>query len=126
VEIGTPQTVERIRMLNDLVRATFTNGKVAMTAAVAALDEQTRVKVLNTARTFNDFTRHNDPYGENELHGRILAHRPNSCRASHSTEHRPVRHWFFLMHIRERQYPCIETKYPGVHQTCAGNFQRSF
>lgn len=60
------QNVARIRELNDLLRATFIGGKVVMTAAVAALDNATRANVLNTARTFNSFTRHNDPYGEHE------------------------------------------------------------
>src|SRR4051812_20770953 len=58
--------VARIRDLNDLLRATFTGGRVVMTAAVAELDEATRLKVLNTARTFRDFTRHNDPHGEHD------------------------------------------------------------
>jgi hypothetical protein len=56
----------RIRELNDLLRATFTGGRVVMTAAVAELDDATRAKVLNMARTFNSFTRHNDPYSEHD------------------------------------------------------------
>jgi hypothetical protein len=66
VQIDSPKTVERIRMLNDLLRATFTGGKVMMTAAVAALNDPTRAKVLEGVRTFNAFTRHNDPYGEHD------------------------------------------------------------
>ena len=58
--------VRRIRELNDLLRATFTGGKVVVTAAVASLDDASRSKVLNTARTFQGFTRHNDPHGEHE------------------------------------------------------------
>ena len=58
--------VARIRELNDLLRATFTGGRVVITAAIAALDEPTRAKILNTARTFNNFTRHNDPFGEHD------------------------------------------------------------
>jgi hypothetical protein len=56
----------RIRELNDLLRLTFTGGKVVVTAAVAQLDDETRAKVLNAARTFNAFTRHNDPHGEHD------------------------------------------------------------
>lgn len=52
----------RIRELNDLLRATFTGGKVVLTVAVAMLDDQTRSRVINAARTFNAFTRHNDPW----------------------------------------------------------------
>lgn len=58
--------VARIRELNDCLRATFTGGKVVITAAVAELDEATRAKVLSTARTFKNFTRHNDPHGEHD------------------------------------------------------------
>ena len=58
--------VARIRELNDLLRATFTGGRVVITAAIASLDEATRAKVIGTARTFNSFTRHNDPYGEHD------------------------------------------------------------
>ena len=56
----------RIRDLNDLLRATFTGGRVVITAAVAELDQAKRAKVINMARTFRSFTRHNDPHGEHE------------------------------------------------------------
>src|SRR3954462_9549420 len=56
----------RIRELNDLLRATFVGGKVVVTAAVAQLDDVTRDKVLNAARTFKGFNRHNDPHGEHD------------------------------------------------------------
>lgn len=58
--------VARVRELNDFLRATFTGGKVVVTAAVAELDEATRAKVLTTARTFKGFTWHNDPHGEHD------------------------------------------------------------
>lgn len=58
--------VTRIRELNDLLRLTFAGGRVVITAAVAALDEATRCEVINTARTFKNFTRHNDPHGEHD------------------------------------------------------------
>jgi hypothetical protein len=60
------QRTARIRELNDLLRATFTGGKVVITAAVAQLDDSTRRKILNAARTFNEFNRHNDPHGEHD------------------------------------------------------------
>jgi hypothetical protein len=66
VQIDSPKTVERIRMLNDLLRSTFTGGKVMMTAAVAALNPEARAKVLTAVRTFDAFTRHNNPHGEND------------------------------------------------------------
>lgn len=58
--------VVRIRELNDLLRATFTGGRVVITARVANLDETSRLKVMNAARTFQNFTRHNDPHGEHD------------------------------------------------------------
>ena len=60
------KNVARIRELNDLLRATFTGGRVVITAAIAALDEAARARIISTARTFNSFTRHNDPYGEHD------------------------------------------------------------
>jgi hypothetical protein len=56
----------RIRELNDLLRATFTGGKVVITAAVAQLGDEARDQIFNAARTFNAFTRHNDPHGEHD------------------------------------------------------------
>ena len=58
--------VVRIRELNDFLRATFTGGKVVVTAAIAELDEATRTKVVAMARSFKSFTRHNDPHGEHD------------------------------------------------------------
>ncbi len=58
--------IARIRELNDLLRATFTGGRVVITAAVVELDDATRSQVLNTARAFKNFTRHNDPHGEHD------------------------------------------------------------
>src|SRR3954464_2841946 len=60
------KNVARIRELNDVLRATFTGGRVVITAAVAALDEVTRAKGIKPARTFKNFTRHHDGWGEHD------------------------------------------------------------
>ena len=66
IEPQLARNTPRIRELNDLFRATFTGGKVVITAAVAQLDQETRNRVLTAARTFKEFTRHNDPYDEHD------------------------------------------------------------
>lgn len=57
----------RIRDLNDAFRATLTGGKVMMTAAVTALPADTVAAALQRMRTFADFTKDNDPYGEHDF-----------------------------------------------------------
>ena len=57
----------KIAFLNDGLRRTFSRGKVVMTAAVAALPEQTLAKVLTRVQTFDEFTKDNDPHGEHDF-----------------------------------------------------------
>jgi hypothetical protein len=51
----------RIRELNDSLRRTFSGGKVVMTDGVAALAEGVLAQVLQRVRTFDEFTKDNDP-----------------------------------------------------------------
>lgn len=60
-------SAERIRELNDTFRRTFTGGKVMMTDGIAALSDENRAKVLDHVRTFEAFTRENDPHGEHDF-----------------------------------------------------------
>ena len=57
----------RIRELNDLLRRTFTGGKVVMTDGVAALPEVDLAQLLAKVRSFDEFTNDNDPYGEHDF-----------------------------------------------------------
>jgi hypothetical protein len=57
----------RIRELNDLLRRTFTGGKVVMTDGVAALPENELAQLLAKVRSFDEFTNDNDPYGEHDF-----------------------------------------------------------
>jgi hypothetical protein len=57
----------RIRELNDLLRRTFTGGRVVMTDGVAALPEADLAQLLARVRTFDAFTNDNDPYGEHDF-----------------------------------------------------------
>jgi hypothetical protein len=60
-------TAERIRVLNDAFRRSFTGGKVMMTAGVAAMTDQTRAQVFDRVRTFEAFNADNDPHGEHDF-----------------------------------------------------------
>lgn len=56
----------RIRALNDQLRQTGTGGRIVMTRAVAALDARTQATLFAALRSFDAFTRDNDPYGEHD------------------------------------------------------------
>jgi hypothetical protein len=57
----------KIALLNDVLRRTFTGGKVVMTSGVDALPEDELAKVLDRVRTFDEFTNDNDPHGERDF-----------------------------------------------------------
>ena len=58
---------ERIRALNDLLRRTFTGGRVMLTVGVTELADDAKAKVLEAVRTFEDFDGDNDPHKEHDL-----------------------------------------------------------
>jgi Protein of unknown function (DUF3768) len=58
---------DRIRILNDHLRTTFTGGRIMLTAAVAALDPSLKARVLAAVREFKDFGADNDPHNEHDL-----------------------------------------------------------
>jgi Protein of unknown function (DUF3768) len=57
----------RIRRLNDMLRRTFTGGKVVMTQGVAALPESEVAQLLELVRGFDNFTTDSDPHGERDF-----------------------------------------------------------
>jgi Protein of unknown function (DUF3768) len=57
----------QIRELNDLLRSTFTGGRVVMTDGVAALPGNDLAQLLAKVRSFNEFTNDNDPHGEHDF-----------------------------------------------------------
>jgi Protein of unknown function (DUF3768) len=63
----------RIRELNDLLRSTFTGGRVVMTQGVAALLEYELAQLLEKVRRFDEFSKDNDPYGEHDFGSLQLA-----------------------------------------------------
>lgn len=64
----TTQTddVLAIRALNDTLRQTGVGGKMVVTRSIADLDEETRLRILQAVREFENFTEDNDPYGEHD------------------------------------------------------------
>ena len=66
--------MNKIALLNDTFRRSFSGGKVTMTAGVYALPDMVKAEALKKAATFDDFNEGNDPYGEHfgnfELCGR--------------------------------------------------------
>jgi len=54
-------------MLNGNFRRTFHGGRVCATRGVASLPEDTKVRIMNKVRTFEDFTEDNDPFGEHDF-----------------------------------------------------------
>jgi hypothetical protein len=59
--------MNKIALLNDALRRTLAGGKVVMTRGVAALGEGELAQVLERVRTFDDFTKDNDPHGEHDF-----------------------------------------------------------
>ena len=57
-------TAGRIRDLNDAFRRSFTGGRIMTTVGVAAMTEEQRAEMFARVRTFEAFTRDNDPHGE--------------------------------------------------------------
>ena len=63
---------KRIAELNDRLRAALGTccgvpGMVVTTCGIAALDECTKVHILQAVRHFQDFSEDSDPYGEHDF-----------------------------------------------------------
>jgi Protein of unknown function (DUF3768) len=60
-------TMNKIALLNDAFRRSFSGGKVVMTAGVDALPDMVKAAALQKAATFDEFNEDNDPYGEHDF-----------------------------------------------------------
>ena len=56
-----------IRELNDKFRTSFTDGRIVLTAGVAAHTEHDLLTLLHLVRSFDAFTADNDPYEEHDF-----------------------------------------------------------
>jgi hypothetical protein len=65
------QTAARVRDLNDQLRKHRIGGRVVMTRGIAALGDETVLRVYQAVRAFDAFSPDNDPYGEHDL-GTVL------------------------------------------------------
>ena len=59
--------MNKIALLNDAFRRSFSGGKVMMTAGVYALPDMVKAAALQKSATFDAFTDDNDPYGEHDF-----------------------------------------------------------
>lgn len=60
----------RIRELNDILRRTFSGGRVMLTAGVNALPLATQIRIVAAVQSFDAFNEANDPFAEHDF-GRI-------------------------------------------------------
>jgi hypothetical protein len=58
---------DRIRVLNDNFRSTFTGGRLLLTAGVSELPIDVKATALLRVKAFTDFTMDNDPHGEHDF-----------------------------------------------------------
>src|ERR1700676_5096482 len=68
-------SASKIRELNDSFRTTMTDGRVMMTAGVAALPSDVKALVIRRVATFSDFNADNDPHKEHDFGSFTLAGR---------------------------------------------------
>ena len=57
---------EKIRQLNDILRKTFIGGQVMLTTGIRAKSSEDQAEILHKVRSFNEFTKANDPYAEHD------------------------------------------------------------
>ena len=57
---------DKIRQLNDTFRRTLVGGNVMLTLGIRMKSEKEVAEILDRVRTFNDFNKSNDPYGEHD------------------------------------------------------------
>lgn len=57
---------EKIKQLNDTLRKTFVGGQVMLTTGIRAKSAEDQAEILQKVRSFNEFTKANDPYSEHD------------------------------------------------------------
>ena len=60
-------TENKIARLNDLLRRDGIGGRVLITQGIQALSTETRRQIFDAVRTFDAFTKDNDPHGEHDF-----------------------------------------------------------
>jgi hypothetical protein len=59
--------MNKIALLNDEFRTTFSGGKIMMTAGVNALPDMVKAAALQKVADFQEFSNDNDPYNEHDF-----------------------------------------------------------
>ena len=70
LQVQTTNNTEQIRKLNDAFRYDPHNaslGQLVLTAGVSALNHENLFALIQEVKTFEDFTKDNDPYGEHDF-----------------------------------------------------------
>jgi hypothetical protein len=67
IDVATPEKLQRIRLLNDHARHTFTGAAIVVTAAFTELEAATKARALSKVRTFAAFDEGNDPHHEHDM-----------------------------------------------------------
>ena len=78
---------ERIKQLNDALRMTLRGGRVLMTGGVNTLPDDLKALALQRTRTFADFSKDNDPYGEHDFGSFELAGKTFFWKIDYYDEH---------------------------------------
>ena len=65
--LDAPSQSARVRALNDDLRATFTGGRIVVTAAFLSLAADLQARAMQRVRTFKDFDADNDPHHEHDM-----------------------------------------------------------
>jgi Protein of unknown function (DUF3768) len=58
---------DAIRALNDALRKTFKGGLVVLSDGIIALEAERQHAILAAVQAFDDFTAHDDPWGEHDM-----------------------------------------------------------
>jgi hypothetical protein len=58
---------DKIRSLDDELGSSLSGGSIVLTTSVAALDSETRAKIVDAVRHYDAFDADNDPYVEHDF-----------------------------------------------------------
>ncbi len=65
--MSQPKASAAIRALNDQLRQNFSLGVAVMTVGIAGLGAAAVERIVRTIAAYDDFSKANDPYGENDF-----------------------------------------------------------
>lgn len=66
-DVSALTTIDRIRTLNDIFRATFNGGQVVVTPGVDQLPPDSKMRLVRAVQSFDTFDDGNDPHREHDF-----------------------------------------------------------